>query len=144
MAFAKILIAVDEDPIAVRAAEVGMELARSLEAQVALVHVIDPSVIYAPEAGMPADELALIAQRDGARVMADIRARLATGSSVLQFIVQGPAGPAIAKAAKEWNADVIVIGSHGRGGITRAILGSVAEAVMRHAPCPVLVVRAKA
>lgn len=45
-------------------------------------------------------------------------------------------------AAKEWPADLIVIGSHGRGGVKRALLGSVAEGVMRHAPCPVLVVRA--
>jgi nucleotide-binding universal stress UspA family protein len=47
-------------------------------------------------------------------------------------------------AAKEWPADVIVIGSHGRAGVTRVLLGSVAEAVMRHAPCPVLVVRPEA
>ena len=144
MGFQKVLIAVDEDPIAVRAAEVGMELARSLQAQVALVHAIDPSAIYAPESGIPADELALAAERDGTRVMADIRAQLPAGTNVLQFIARGPAGPEITKTAKEWGADVIVIGSHGRRGITRALVGSVAEAVMRHAPCPVLVVRAKA
>jgi universal stress protein A len=50
----------------------------------------------------------------------------------------------IVNAAKEWPADVIVIGSHGRAGVTRVLLGSVAEAVMRHAPCPVLVVRPEA
>ncbi|MGE5112215.1 MAG: universal stress protein [Acidobacteriaceae bacterium] len=45
------------------------------------------------------------------------------------------------KAANEWPADLIVIGSHGRGGVERLLLGSVAESVTRHAACPVLVVR---
>jgi universal stress protein A len=49
----------------------------------------------------------------------------------------------IVKAVKEWPANLIVIGSHGRGGIQRAVLGSVAEAVMRHAPCPVMVIKAE-
>jgi nucleotide-binding universal stress UspA family protein len=47
------------------------------------------------------------------------------------------------RAAKAWPADLIVIGSHGRAGIVRTLLGSVAEGVMRHASCPVLVVRAQ-
>jgi len=45
--------------------------------------------------------------------------------------------------AKDWPADLIVIGSHGRSGMRRALLGSVAEGVMRNATCPVLVVRAQ-
>jgi nucleotide-binding universal stress UspA family protein len=48
---------------------------------------------------------------------------------------------AIVDAAREWPADVIVIGSHGRRGIDRLLLGSVAESVVRHAPCSVDVVR---
>jgi len=45
--------------------------------------------------------------------------------------------------AKDWRADLIVLGSHGRSGIKRWILGSVAEAVVRHAPCSVEVARAR-
>jgi nucleotide-binding universal stress UspA family protein len=55
----------------------------------------------------------------------------------------GTPATAITKAAKDWPADLIVIGSHGRSGMRRALLGSVAEGVMRNAPCPVLVVRAQ-
>ncbi len=141
MAFRKILITVDDDPLAAHAAEVGIGLARSLNAEIALVHAIDPSLIFSPEAGGVADELAQRAQQEGARVVADFRARLPTGTSALQFVRQGRPGQEIVKAAKEWPADLIVIGSHGRRGLTRAVLGSVAEEVMRHAPCPVLVVR---
>lgn len=143
MRFQKVLIAVDDDPIAAHAAEVGMDLAHSLHAQVALIHAIDPSLIFAPEAGIAADELALRAEQDGTRLMVDFRARLPAATHALQFIPQGPPGSEIVKAAREWAADLIVIGSHGRHGITRALVGSVAEAVMRDAPCPVLVVRAK-
>ena len=140
MSMQKVLIAVDEDPIAARAADVGMDLARSLHAQVALVHVIDPALIVSPEAGIAADDLAVAARQDAARLVADFRARLQADAHALGFIPLGSPGPEIVKAAKEWQADIIVIGSHGRRGITRALVGSVAEAVMRHAPCPVLVV----
>lgn len=144
MQFQKVLIAVDDDPIAAHAAEVGVDLALSLHAQVALIHAIEPSTIFAPESGIAADELALRTEQDGTRLMADFRGRLPARTRPLQFIPQGPPGSEIVKAAKEWGADLIVIGSHGRHGITRALVGSVAEAVMREAPCPVLVVRAKA
>ncbi|SKA40880.1 Nucleotide-binding universal stress protein, UspA family [Enhydrobacter aerosaccus] len=141
MAFRKILITVDDDPLAAHAAEVGIALARSLNADVALIHAIDPSLIYSPEAGSVADDIAQHAQQEGARVVADFRARLPAGTSVLQFVRQGRPGQEIVKAAREWPADLIVIGSHGRRGLSRAVLGSVAEEVMRHSPCPVLVVR---
>ncbi|MFO1160387.1 MAG: universal stress protein [Reyranellaceae bacterium] len=137
------LIAIDEDPIAAHAAEVGIELARSLHADVALVYAIDPALVLAPEAGIAADELAAAARRDAERLMADFRARLQPDAHALSFIRRGSPGPEIAKAAKEWRADLIVIGSHGRRGLTRAVVGSVAETVMRQAPCPVLVVRAR-
>ena len=140
MSIQKVLIAIDEDPIAARAADVGMDLARSLHAQVALLHVVDPALILAPEAGIAADELAVSARQDAARLVADFRARLQADAHALGFIPLGSPGPEIVKAAKERQADLIVIGSHGRRGITRALVGSVAEAVMRHAPCPVLVV----
>lgn len=143
MRFQKVLIAVDDDPIAAHAAEVGMDLAQSLNAEVALIHAIDPSLTFAPEAGIAASELALRAGQDGTRLMADFRNRLSAATHALQFIPQGSPGSEIVKAAREWPADLIVIGSHGRHGITRALVGSVAEAVMREAPCPVLIVRAK-
>lgn len=141
MTFRKILIAVDEDPIAAHAAEVGMGLARALNAEIALIHAVDPSMTFAPEPGAIGDELALRDRRDGARVIADFRARLPAETHVLQFVRQGRPGAEIARAAREWGADLIAIGSHGRRGLTRAALGSVAEEVMRNAPCPVLVVR---
>jgi len=56
-------------------------------------------------------------------------------------VVLGAAGPAICALAEELPASVIVIGSHGRGGLRRAMLGSVSDHLVRRAACPVLVVR---
>ena len=109
----------------------------------ALIHVVDPSLSYAPDSGVPAGALIAEAERDGKRVLTGIRQRMSRGSSVLEFVQVGKPASEILKAATEWPADVIVIGSHGRGGVQRALLGSVAEAVMRRSPCPVLVIKAK-
>ncbi|HEX4180354.1 MAG TPA: universal stress protein, partial [Caulobacteraceae bacterium] len=60
------------------------------------------------------------------------------------FTPEGHPAEEIVAAAQAWSADLIVIGSHGRSALTQVLLGSVAEAVMRNAPCPVLVVRGRA
>lgn len=142
MSFRRILIAVDDSPIAAHAANVGVDLARSLEGEVAFIHVVDPSHSYAPESGVPAAELIATAKQDGERLLTEFRQRAPFQPPPLKFIPVGKPGTEIVKTAKDWPADVIVIGSHGHGGMTRLLVGSVAEAVMRHAPCPVLVVRA--
>jgi nucleotide-binding universal stress UspA family protein len=141
VSFRKILIAVDEQPVSVRAGELGAELARSLGADVALVNVNDPG--FASDTGIPPKELIAQAEQDSRRLLAGFHKRLALPASTLQFVQTGAPAAAIVKAAQEWPADLIVIASHGRTGVRRALLGSVAEGVMRNASCPVLVVRAQ-
>ena len=144
MSFRKILIAVDESAFAARAADVGFDLARSLGAEVAIIHVVDPAVdAYAPEGGIPLHELVTLAQQDGRRLLAAFGQRAGLQPAPHEFLHVGKTATEIVKAAKDWPTDLIVIGSHGRGGLNRLLLGSVAEAVMRHAASPVLVVRAE-
>jgi nucleotide-binding universal stress UspA family protein len=145
MNFRRILIAVDSEPLAVHAADVGAELARALQAEMAFVNVVDPSLCYPDPAdsGVPTNELIALAKQEAKKLVGEFHQRLTPQSTALEFLPVGSPATEIVKAAKEWQADVIVIGSHGRRGLVRTLLGSVAEHVMRHAPCPVLVVRAK-
>jgi nucleotide-binding universal stress UspA family protein len=143
MSFRKILIAVDSEPIAARAADTGVELAKALSGEVALIHVIDTSLVLGGDTGIAPNELIARAEQEGQRLVAGFRQRLSLPPAALEFVLSGSPADEIVKAAKEWAADLIVIGSHGRGGIQRALLGSVAERVMRNAVCPVLIVRAR-
>lgn len=143
MAFRKILIAVDSEPVAAHAADVAAELARAVGAEMAFVHVVDSSLGYPADTGVPPAELIALAKQEAKKLVSDFRQRVSPQSAALEFIQVGGPATEIVKAAKEWPADLIVIGSHGRGGVQRALMGSVAEGVMRHAPCPVMVIRAK-
>jgi nucleotide-binding universal stress UspA family protein len=135
------VIAVDSDPFAAHAAELGIELATALGAEIAFLHAIEPGLSQAP--GLTPNQLIAEAEREGRQLIAVFCQLLPPAYSPLKFIQLGRLASEIVRTAKEWPADVIVIGGHGRHGIRRALLGSVAEEMMRHAPCPVLVVQAR-
>jgi nucleotide-binding universal stress UspA family protein len=144
VSFQRILVAVDAGPIAARAVDVAVDLARSLRAELAFVHAVDPSVGYGPESGVSASEFISTATDRAKQLIASLRERAKVESSTAEFVPVGQPAGEVVKTAREWTADLIVIGSHGRGGVKRVLLGSVAEEVMRQAPCPVLVIRADA
>lgn len=77
--------------------------------------------------------------QEGVKVLKDSGA-----VSVEHKVLAGPPARSIVEMADEWNADLIVVGSHGRGFWSRALLGSVSDSVSKHAKCSVLVVRKKA
>lgn len=143
MTFQRILIAVDGQPVAEHAASVGTELARAVGAEVGLTTMIDTSQDYAAGAGIIGEDIAAGEGEDAKRLLAGVRGRLSLPPATLEFAERGAPATEIVKAAREWPADLIVVGSHGRGIVGRALIGSVADAVLRHAPCPVLMVRAK-
>jgi nucleotide-binding universal stress UspA family protein len=66
-----------------------------------------------------------------------------SGIETFALVLPGSADQSIIEAAEEWNADLIVIGSHGSGFWSRTLVGSVSDSVIHHAPCSVLVVRKK-
>ena len=142
MSFKRILIAVDESAFAAHAADIGIELAKSLKAEMAFIHAVDPSVgRAASEIGVSADKLIAMEEQDAKHLLSAFRERAGASPAALEFLEIGKPATKIVEAAKSWPADLIMIGSHGRGGVARLLLGSVAEAVVRHASCPVLVVR---
>jgi nucleotide-binding universal stress UspA family protein len=141
MAFTRILIAVDTSEIGVHAALVGLELASALGAKVAFIHVIGPALSDDAWMAVSSLELTLPPDYEIAQVLKSLRGRVPIPEDATEFAPVGDPVESIVGAARGWPADLIVIGSHGRDGLGRVLLGSVAEGVARHAPCPVLVVR---
>lgn len=141
MTFKRILIALDETPLSAHAVDVATSLAESVQGDIGLVHVIDMSLVAGAE-GFPAAEVLNDLRQAGRNLFERAAARLPSMKNAWQFLKEGSPADHIVKAAQEWGADLIVIGSHGRSGVPRIFLGSVAEKVIRFAPCPVLVVKA--
>jgi nucleotide-binding universal stress UspA family protein len=140
--FHRILIAIDASEPAEYAVEAGIDLALKLKAEVALLHVVPPmptaiidlTLVEADSSGR---------FEEGKQLLAEYRRCLPKKTQVEEMVVDGLPSDEIVAIAKDWNADLIVLGTHNRHGISRFILGSTAETVLRRAPCPVLVVRHK-
>ena len=78
-----------------------------------------------------------------ARAQGIVQRARAAGANATYLVWEGEAGEAIVAAADSEDADLIVVGSHGRSGVSRFFIGSVSDFVVRHAHCPVMVVRGK-
>jgi nucleotide-binding universal stress UspA family protein len=148
--FRKILIALDDGPISAHAADVGVALGRTLKSDLALIHVMAyPNTAFNADLGMMRSTQLLVSSEIldnemevGRKLLRGVRQRLSLEPSIPEYLECGEAAAEIIKVANSWSADLIVIGSHGRHGFDRLILGSVAESVTRSAPCPVLVIKA--
>ncbi len=136
--FKNILFATDFSPASNVAFHVASALARDYHARVIALHVIEPVRAGFSEFGgyIGPDE-------DRAEVMNLLNAITAPFPTVTieRRLVEGEAPAMIVEVAREMNADLIVMGTTGRTGFTRVVMGSVAEEVLRRAPCPVLTVR---
>ena len=132
-----ILVAVDFDETSDKALAYARSLAKNFGAQLHLMHVMENQFLR-PLANDPHDVEVGIGRRLADRLTADERA--STHAVAVLRTSDAPA-EAIVKYAGEQPIDLIVIGTHGRSGITHVLMGSVAEKVVRGAPCPVLIVR---
>jgi nucleotide-binding universal stress UspA family protein len=148
MSLKKILIAVDDSPFAQRAVKIGVELAEAVKAEIAFVHVFDAAATSAGAWGFPADRISAMSELEGKRLLKKFRdgipEKLAARLRVTDFLESGKAASSIVAVAKKWRADLIVMGSHGRGKVKGILMGSVSQDVLRKAPCPILVAPPKA
>ena len=138
--FHRIMVATDFSASSEAAANAGMSLALAYAAEVILVHVVSfvyYDVAYANIRGAE-DEARRSAEKRLAEIAATMEAR---HLKVRTLVRAGKAGESIADAAHEEGADLVVVGTHGRHGLNRLLLGSVAERVVRLAPCHVLTVK---
>ncbi len=140
-----ILVPLDLSDESKKALRYAAAFAREFGGKLLLAHVVEPP-LYPAELGYtpieyPRLEGAL--SESAARKLEQIRRGIAGSTPAEAVVLIGPAFHSISRLAQERKADLIVVTTHGYTGLKHVLLGSTAEKIVRHAPCPVLVVREK-
>jgi nucleotide-binding universal stress UspA family protein len=138
--FAKILVATDGSEKNLAAVKEALEIGRACDAPVHAVYVADLSTLESASADVMIRDTWELVEREGEKALARIRG-IAGGVKLETVVLEGKPAAEIVKYAKDQEIDLIVIGTQGKRGIERILLGSVAESVIRSAPCKVLVVK---
>ena len=139
----KIMLATDFSPHSRRALEHAIELASRLGVPMLILSAVQLPTYPVPDGVIMRgpDVLAELVERTRAGLDEAQRVALDRGVTEVEVLwVEGPPAPEIVRVAHEQSVNLIVVGTHGRGLLARAILGSVADRVVRSAHCPVLVV----
>ena len=147
-----VVLCTDGSDLASRALEAGCALLRPIERAMVVTVIEDLDPMLVTDAGghagptLSPDELA--SMQDEARAEGEARVHAAAADLAIDDVetrvLEGRPGPAVCSLAEEVGAHAIVLGTRGRGRVTRALLGSVADYVVRNATCPVLVTGEKA
>jgi nucleotide-binding universal stress UspA family protein len=142
----RVLVPVDFSEFGKHALKYGCEFARRFGAELHVVHVVEDIYPMVPEAGMllPAQGDYLAELQNSARKALEHvpQADWCTGiGDVVRSVETGAPFLEVIRYAREKEIDLIVIGTHGRSGLVHMLMGSVAEKIVRKAPCPVLTVR---
>lgn len=145
--YRRILVAIDGSPTAMRGLDEALRLARLTHAKVHLLHVVDEMkhvTGYESFTAYTNDVLPRLRAGGEEVLMKGREHATGTGVEIDSELVMGPADrvcDVVAARSRAWDADLIVIGTHGRRGLDRVLLGSDAEQILRVAPVPVLLVR---
>ena len=143
----QILLAVDGSRFSDAAVEAVIE--RGQPADVRIICVVEPpSLLVSREMGGYDSALEKAWENEkqyAARLVAGVAERLRSrGMNATGAVEEGDPASRIVEVATEWGADLVVVGSHGRRGLERFLIGNVSESVARHAPCSVEIVRVRA
>jgi len=144
--YAKILVPIDGSETSMAGLQEAIKIAKSNASHIRLVHVVNEFVLdYAYGAGLYGTNLIDSLREGGQKILREteafVRQQGVAADSLLLEAIGGPAADLILVQAREWPAELIVMGTHGRRGLRRFALGSDAESVVRDAPVPVLLVR---
>jgi nucleotide-binding universal stress UspA family protein len=146
----KILLAIDESEFSKAAVDTVIKEFRPADVEVHVLNVVESLRLAPPYVGLgvgpsvPADFAGIIEEwLDKAETLVAENAKQleSSGFRVSASVKEGEAKREILEFAEEWQPDLIVVGSHGRRGLDRFLLGSVSDAVARHAHCSVQIVR---
>jgi nucleotide-binding universal stress UspA family protein len=149
MSYKRILVPVDGSPTSKAGLKEALKLARARTAKLCLLNVMDEHMIFSSPEAAPNIQIILDSLRAGGRRVLKSAVQTALGKGVraqtalVESLGMGVADT-IVKQAKRWRADIIVMGTHGRRGMNRLIMGSDAELVVRYAGVPVLLVHGRA
>lgn len=144
----RILHATDYSKASERALQEAVDFAKQNDAEMLVVHVIQPVVPYVAGEDIGAAELYVkleeSTKQEAQRSMNKLMQRLERlGVKARSLLLRGSPADQIVKAAKNRKADMVVIGTHGRTGLSKLFMGSVASRVISTAPSPVLTVRGR-
>ena len=145
--YRRLLVAVDGSGASTQALTAAAKLAKETRAKLRLVTVADvlpPPALNAPEYIDPQEYRSSMLAAGRAILERAVRRATALGvrpDAVVLETVTRDVSAAIVEETRRWRADLVVLGTHGRTGLARLLLGSVAEGVARHAPVAVLLVR---
>jgi nucleotide-binding universal stress UspA family protein len=138
-----ILVPVDFSDATDRVIAVAKQYARAFGSRIVLLHVCEPEpdfIGYEPGPVVVRENIADAMRRDQ-KTLDELKAKYDEPEIELKALqIQGPAVEKIVFEAREQNAGLVVMGSHGHGAIYNLLVGSVTEAVLKHVPCPVLIV----
>ena len=144
--YSRILVPVDGSEASTLGLQEAVRLAKALHACIRVVHVIDSVSLLSVTTGVAGYSLVMESLRKaGGLLLAEAQALVAKeGIEVDTALVEAATvatGECVVRKAREYHADLIVCGTHGRRGLERVLMGSDAEYIVRHAPVPVLLVR---
>ena len=146
--YQRILVPVDGSEASKRGLQEAIKLAKAANARLQIVHVVNEPLLEAGFFGHePYEQLSDFLRVSGAKILEEAKsaareAGVEFGAELLQTI-GGHVSPLVLDAARQVNADLIVMGTHGRRGVTRLLMGSDAEMVLRSSPVPILFVRTR-
>jgi nucleotide-binding universal stress UspA family protein len=140
-----ILLPVDGSDVSDYAADEGIKLAAALGSGISFLYVVDISVATLPDAESAISNFEVIERslrEQGRNTLREQKDKaLAAGIEAKAVLVEGTVTDEILKASLEGETDLIIMGTHGRTGLNRLLLGSVADFISKRAHCPVLLVR---
>jgi nucleotide-binding universal stress UspA family protein len=158
MSFKKIIVALNDSPLGDHVFAAALELALSTKAAITLLHCVTSEIVAQPTVQMPYEtglqpnfpltdyesQRLVIEQHleEAQAILERYRSEAISQGVPVELDCQiGEVGNQLCEAAKDWGADLIVVGRRGRKGLAEALLGSVSNYVVHNAPCSVLVIQ---
>lgn len=149
--FRRILVPIDGSTTSKRGLEEAIGLASDQKARICLLHVVDNLGVAAGPDGMlympPScvDQITPALRAGGKKLLARAEAKVRKHGIEVEAVLLETSGRRVAdlviKQVQKWRPDVLVLGTHGRRGLSRVVMGSDAEMILRESPVPVLLVR---